>query len=270
MYFMGNTSGEKPTVLIFAGHDPSGGAGLQADIEAIGNNRCRAVSVITALTAQNTGKVGSVISQSADAFSEQTDYLLEDIHIDACKIGLVASAEIIDVIVQKIKPLVTIPVVLDPVITAGTGDPLNEADTPKLIMEKLAPLSYIMTPNCEEARRLTGAMEPDKAASILLETGCKAVLITSAETNEREIINRLYLENGEKQDFPWKKLPGTYHGSGCTLAASLAALLARNIDIKLAVEQAQEYTWHSLANAQQVGHYQLHPDRFLELTGDTH
>ena len=101
MYFMGNTSGEKPTVLIFAGHDPSGGAGLQADIEAIGNNRCRAVSVITALTAQNTGKVGSVISQSADAFTEQTDYLLEDIHIDACKIGLVASAEIIDAIAQK-------------------------------------------------------------------------------------------------------------------------------------------------------------------------
>ncbi len=264
---MVNTHNEKPTVLVFAGHDPSGGAGLQADIEAIGNNHCRAVSVITALTAQNTGKVGSIIPQAADAFQEQAELLLEDIKVDACKIGLVTNSDIIDCIAGILEKLHPLPVVLDPVITAGTGDPLNKGNIPSLILSRLAPMSAVMTPNLDEARRLTGIQEPSETAKRLLETGCRAILITGQKIEKNNIINQLYTNSGDTFNFSWEKLPGTYHGSGCTLAASLAALLARGLDMITAVEEAQSYTWHCLRHAQQLGRNQLHPDRFFQSPG---
>ena len=253
----------KPVVLVLAGHDPGGGAGIQADIEAIARNGCHAVSVITCLTTQNTSEFRKSIRVDPLDFLEQVEMILEEIKVDSCKIGLITDSGILSTIEKILVKLKNIQIVLDPVISAGTGQKIITEDIRLSIHDKLIPFASIITPNSMEARALTGIDDLDSAGSALLKQGCKAVLITGTHEQSEKIINTLYYDN-QLTRYEWQRLPGNYHGSGCTLSSSIAAGLASGQDIQQAVESAQKYTWYTLKHAIRFGKSQLNPDRFFQ------
>lgn len=262
MVVMNEETMGKPVVLVIAGHDPSGGAGIQADIEAIAASGGHAMTVITSLTAQNTARVGGIHHQDPEDLREQLQLLLEDMPVHACKIGLVTEPGQIQIIEEILaEKLVGVPVVLDPVISAGSGHVFIENDVFAAIRDRLLPLAAVITPNSIEARGLSGRDDLDEAGSRLLETGAGAVLITGGHESGDEIVNSLYTVNRPPLRYAWERLPGTYHGSGCTLSSALAASLARGDDLQTAVGEAQDYTWHTLRHARRYGRRQLHPDR---------
>jgi len=254
-----------PSVLVFAGHDPSGGAGIQADIESIIANGCRCVSVITALTAQNTARFNQFYPQKKSRFREQAELILADISVHACKIGLIGSIKLTQEICNILDSLTDgIPVVLDPVLVTGTGKSI--ADNPLIIALKKYLFRYttVLTPNTVEARLLTGQDDIYKAAEKLLKWGCRSVLITGADEKTSKVKNILFGQNFATVHYDWERLPGVYHGSGCTLSSSIAAQLALGSDIITAVNNAQEFTWQSLKHGYQVGSKQKHPNRFFK------
>jgi len=249
-----------PKILFIGGHDPSGGAGLQADIETAAVLGCRATSLVTCLTAQNSHDVKSLVPQDAGHFSHQADTLLADIRPDVIKIGLLGDADIASVCADLLQGLKT-PVVLDPVLTAGGGTDLAGKALLDTIRKRLLPQTTLLTPNRAEARRLAQTDHTQAASQRILELGCQHVLITGAdEAESTQVINRLY-GNDETIDFPWPLLPHTYHGSGCTLASACACELAHGLPVEQAVHNAQQFTWRSLKHAEQVGGGQWLPNR---------
>jgi len=254
---------KKPVVLVMGGHDPAGGAGVQADIETIASANCFAVTVITSLTAQNTREVSAVRPQTPAHFRKQIDTLLADIPINACKIGLAGNSALIRIMEKTLGGIGDIPVVLDPVLASGTGQALLDRKYRDDLYQRLVPHATVITPNLSEARELTGKSDPDAAGAELLKRGCKAVLITGSRDRAGRIVNILY-RNGKKAGrCAWERLPGTYHGSGCTLSAAVAAHLALGKDIETAVAAAQEFTWYTLKYGFSLGSGHYHPNRFF-------
>ena len=254
---------KKPVVLAFSGHDPSGAAGIQADIEALACSGCHCVSVITSLTTQNTSEFSAMEPQSPVRFRKQLDLLTVDISVDACKIGLIGSIQLVKTIADYLKET-SFPVVLDPILGSGTGATFAIPEMVRNMAEYLFPHTTVITPNLNEALALTGCDETIKALPMLLDLGCGTALITAAEQAREEVINTWMDRSREVHSYHWKKLPGVYHGSGCTLSAYLAGRLAWGDSVRVAVEKAQEYTWHTLKNAQRIGRSQLHPERFCQ------
>ena len=253
----------KPVVLALSGHDPSGAAGIQADIEALVGAGCHCVSVITALTTQNTSEFRAMEPQPAARFGAQLDLLTDDIRMDACKIGLIGSSQLVGVIAAYLRDA-RYPVVLDPVLATGTGTGLASPGLVSRMTEQLLPLATVITPNLEEAIALTGYDETAKALHALLDLGCHTALITSAGNGRDEVVNTWMDNNREIHSYHREKLPGVYHGSGCTLSAHLAGRLARGDSVQTAVENAQDYTWQALKNALRIGKSQLHPGRICQ------
>jgi len=252
----------KPVVLVFAGHDPCGGAGIQADIETLAAHGCIATSVITSLTAQNTQSFSYHLPQTAEDFLSQGKLVLEDINIDTCKIGAIGSVGLIHAIHEFISDEI-FPVILDPVIQSTTGHDFSNEEMCSLLCEFILPFTTVVTPNLKEALQLTGTQTPQKAAEKLLELGCKNVLITDVETSEIKIINHLYQEDGQTRTFTFERLPGSFHGSGCTLASAISANIAKDIKLIPATEQALKFTWNSLRHGLKLGRGQMHPNRFF-------
>ena len=250
----------KPVVLALSGHDPSGAAGVQADIEALAHAGCHCVSVLTSLTAQNTAVFKSMTLQTAAGFREQLRLLTEDIAVDACKIGLIGSVELVRTIGDYLAGA-QLPVALDPVLGAGAGADLSSPDLLHALTEHLLPQASVITPNLEEAVALTGRRDPEQALHGLLDLGCKTALITTSEQTPEQVTNIWMDQARTLHTYRWDKLPGVYHGSGCTLSAYLAGQLARDEPMRSAVEQAQRYTWQTLKRARQLGASQLHPQR---------
>ncbi len=257
----------KPVVLALSGHDPSAGAGLQADIEALGSTGCQCVSVITSLTTQNTARLTAIQPQPPEQFAAQLHLLTEDIRVDVCKIGLIGSVELAEVIADYLSTS-GLPTVLDPIIYAGTGDKITGADLLQSIITNLLPHTAIITPNLREAFSLTGCDEAADALPALLKMGCDAALLTNADAVQKEVINTFMDSRASIVRYRWERLPGTYHGSGCTLSAAIAGYLARGDGIQSAVEQAQEYTWRTLSRARKIGRSQLHPERLFNLENE--
>ena len=252
----------KPVVLALSGHDPSGAAGVQADIETLAYSGCHCISVITSLTAQNTAEFKSMAPQAPERFREQLRLLTGDITVDACKIGLIGSIELVEVIAEYLAST-HFPVVLDPVLGSGTGTALALPDLVREMTARLFPRITVITPNLGEAQTLTGHGEPDRALHALLDLGCETALITTSDQTGRQVTNTWMNASRQMHDYHWDKLPGIYHGSGCTLSAGIAGRLARGDTIRSAVEKAQDYTWQALQHAQQMGKAQLHPERFF-------
>lgn len=255
-----SNSNLKKNVLVIAGHDPSGGAGIQADSEAITAAGCRALSVITVLTSQNTQGVKQLWVQEPEQVKQQLQVLLEDIPVHVCKTGLLGSVEIVHVIAEIIREL-DVPLVLDPVLASGAGEVLTRQEVIRAMRTELFPLTTVITPNSHEARQLTDCEQLDQAARTLLADGCQSVLVTGSHEHTENVINQLFLSNNETQQFQWPRLPHEYHGSGCTLASALAAQLALQTDLVDAIEQAQDYTWQTLKHAEKAGHGQWLPQR---------
>ena len=258
---MNNINPSKPVILVIAGHDPCGGAGIQADIETISATGCQAVTIITALTAQNTRVINNILPVTPQFFEQQLSTLIEDVNVFACKIGMIGNSALVDIIVDALLKL-KVPVVLDPVMLSGSGHILTDGDLIQRMIRKIFPLTTIITPNSIEARELTKTDNLQAAATDLLDCGCQSVLITGTHENTDEVINTLYMSTRAPLLFSFERLPGTYHGSGCTLSAAIASHLALGEDIPGAVKKSLHFTWQTLKYAIQYGQAQSHPDRF--------
>lgn len=263
-----------PIVLTFAASDPSGGAGVQADLLTQASMGCHPLSVITAITVQDTLGVEAVHALDADWVEDQARAVLEDMPVAAFKIGLLGSVENISVVAEILADYPDIPLVFDPVLASGRGDELSTEEMVEAMREMLLPQTTVLTPNSMEARRLAEEEgdedSPDLAgcAQRLISYGCEYVLVTGTHENTAKVINTLYGENGQIRSDRWERLPGSYHGSGCTLASAIAANLANGLDIGDAVRDAQEYTWQALANGFRPGMGQHIPDRFFWARAD--
>ncbi len=253
----------RPVVLSFSGHDPSGGAGIQADIETFISHQCHACSVITALTEQDSRNVKKLIPQQAQNIIDQAHTVLNDFQVSAIKIGLIGHHQTVDAIHSILLEYPHIPVILDPVLAAGGGTPLANEQLITQIIDKLLPLTTVLTPNSEEARILTKQTELINCGQALLAKGCDYVLITGTHEQSDTVDNQLFQTNGKTETFSWDRLPQEYHGSGCTLASAISALIAHGLDPFTAVSEAQDYTWNALSHAYQPGQGQYNPDRLF-------
>lgn len=260
-----------PIVLVFAGTDPSGGAGLQADILTLSSMGCHPLSVVTAVTIQDTMGVEDVLPIDAEWVADQARCVLEDVPVAVFKIGLLGSIEAVAAIAEVVSDYPDIPLVLDPILTSGRGDELASEDLICAMRELLIPQTTLITPNSLEVRRLArndDANEDDdpdlgECARRILSLGCEYVLITGTHENTPQVINTLYEQQGVVRTDSWQRLTGTFHGSGCTLASAIAATIANGLAIPEAVRDAQEYTWQTLKHAYRAGMGQLVPDRLF-------
>lgn len=250
-----------PTVLTLSGHDPSGGAGVQADIESIISHGCHACTLVTALTIQDTRNVKTVQVIDPNWVLQQADLLLADISVQAIKIGLIGSAAMIDTIEQILARVPKVPVVLDPILAAGGGTSLATERLMEALNQRLLPHTTVLTPNIREALALTQQQSAGLAAKALNQAGCEYVLMTGADEAETEVYNSLYHNGSEIEHYTWKLLPSVYHGSGCTLASSIAALLAQGNSPLQACHEAQHYAWETLSHGYRIGHGQSIPNR---------
>jgi hydroxymethylpyrimidine/phosphomethylpyrimidine kinase len=253
----------RPVVLCFSGHDPSGGAGVQADIETLVSQQCHAASVITALTEQDTHNVKKLIPQRPDDIISQAATLLADLPVKAIKIGLIGHHDTAAAIHSILTSHPQIPVVLDPVLAAGGGAELASEKLIAAVTDLLLPCTTVLTPNSEEARRLTGLSDLHECGLALLDKGCDYVLITGTHETSPAVCNQLFHDGRLLETFTWDRLPANYHGSGCTLASAVAGLIAQGLDPFQAATEAQDYTWHALEAAYRPGQGQHNPNRFF-------
>ncbi len=262
------TSTLPPIVLSFAGTDPTGGAGIQADLLTLSSMGCHALTVVTAITVQDTAGVEDIMPIEADWVTDQARVLLEDMPVAAFKIGMVGSIENCAAIAEVVSDYPDVPLILDPVFASGRGDEMATDEMIEAMRELLIPQTTIITPNSLEARRLAedGSDEErtlEDCAKRILEMGCEYVLITGTHENTPQVVNTLYGQQGVIRSDSWQRLPGSYHGSGCTLASAIAATLANGLDVPEAVREAQEYTWQTLNAGFRPGMGQHIPDRFF-------
>ena len=228
-----------PLVLSFAATDPTGGAGLQADVLTLAALGCHPLSVATAITVQDTHGVARVQALDAQLVAEQAVYLLAELPVAAFKIGVVASAANAQAIGAVLAAHPRVPVVLDPVLASGRGDALADRAVLEALRVHLLPRTSVLTPNPLEVRALGGV-------AACLARGCRYVLVTGTHADTPEVVNTLYGAAGVVREDRWPRLPASYHGSGCTLASAIAARLAHGDAVPEAARAAQDYTWHAL------------------------
>lgn len=243
---------------------------MQADILTIASMGCHPLSVLTAITVQDTSGVDGVLPMDAEWVTDQARAVLEDMPVAAFKIGLLGSVENIAAIAEIISDYPDIPLVFDPIVASGRGDELANEDMLGAMCELLLPQTTILTPNSIEARRLIQDEENDEddpdleeCAKRILRMGCEYVLVTGTHEHTPKVINTLYGSRGVIRSDNWPRLSGIYHGSGCTLAAAIAALLANGLPMEEAVKEAQEFTWQALQFGFRPGMGQHIPDRLF-------
>lgn len=263
-----------PSVMTFAATDPSSGAGLQADILTFASIGCHPLSVVTGITVQDTVGVESVMVFDADWVDEQARTILEDMQVSAFKIGMLGSVENIAVIAEIMADYPETPLLIDPILASGRGDELANEEMQAAMIELLFPQATLITPNSLEARRLAFAevaddmdeseeISLDETAKHLLDMGPEYVLITGTHERSAEVVNTLYGESGLIKAYSWERLPGSYHGSGCTLTSAIAACIAHGLTMEEAILEAQEYTWQTLKHGFRPGMGQYIPDRMF-------
>lgn len=259
---MKSTVAKRPLVMVFAGLDPTGGAGLQADIEAVGAMGGHALPVATAITAQDTRDVKSCTPLGAVSVIEQARVVLDDVKVDAFKVGLVGSVEAIGAIHTILKEHANIPVVIDPVCASAAGTVLADDEQMDAMVSLLLPLATVLTPNTLEARLLTPeADSPQAAAQELLSYGCGFVLLTGTHEPSPDVVHHLFAERRLIKSFQCERLAGSYHGSGCTLSSAIATLLGHGLEPVAAISEALDYTLVTLKHATSIGGGQLIPYR---------
>lgn len=253
-----------PVVMVFAGNDPTGGAGMQADIEALSSMGCHTAPIITAITIQDTQDVKGYFPLDMPTVIEQARTVLEDMPVAAFKIGMLGSVDAIEAVSTILVDYPDQPVIFDPVLASGGGEELADAEMIEAITRLLLPKATIVVPNSIEARSLAREADVlDACAHELMDMGAEYVLITGSHEQTEKVENVFYGNNRILDTFSWDRLEGVYHGSGCTLASAIAGLMAQGLDPLSAVHEAQEYTQKTLKSGYRVGMGQLLPDRFF-------
>jgi len=260
---MMETEHKKPVVLCFSGLDPTGGAGIQADIEAISAQGTHATPMVTALTVQDTHNVKSFQSINADIVMQQARAVLEDMPVALIKLGMLGNIEIAEAIHSILKDYTQLPVIFDPVIAGGGGGRMAQQSLIDAIKSLIMPLSYIITPHTLEARQLAKEADNDEAAAMeLLDMRAEYVLLTGSHAKTKNVQHKLFSNNRLIETFNYARLDNEYHGSGCTLAAAIAGLIAHGNEPVRAIHTAIDYTDKTLQQAQQLGKGQLIPNRY--------
>ncbi len=246
-----------PRVLIIAGSDSGGGAGIQADIKTVTMLGGYAATAVTALTAQNTLGVMAIHPVPVAFIAQQIEAILSDIGADAIKTGMLHSAEVIELVADTIRRYPAA-CVIDPVMVATSGDALLEAKAEAVMLSQLIPLATVLTPNLPEAERLTGMVIESRAdrvsaAQKLLAMGCKAVLLKGGH-GKGEHVEDLLVSGDEHHWFASLRIDTTStHGTGCTLASALATCLARGDGLYEAVTTARNYVHEAIRTAPDIG-----------------
>lgn len=250
-----------PVVLVIAGLDPSGGAGLVADVQTITALGAHPAAVATTITVQDTRNAHQRFPLPAALVRDQAAAVLADMPVAAIKLGLLGNAAVAQAVAALLAAHASIPVVLDPVLVAGGGAALADDDLLAALRD-LLPRTTLLTPNGAECRRLAPAHRaPAAQARALLECGCGYVLLTGGDDDSADVRNHLFGPAGEERSYRWPRLAGSFHGSGCTLAAAAAAGLAHGLPVAAAVTEAQQFTWTALRGARRLGRGQRIPDR---------
>ncbi len=252
-------------VVTFSASDPTSGAGLQADLLTLAGMGCHALTVVTATTAQDTHGVSGLKALDAAWVETQARAVLEEFRPSAFKLGVLGSPENAAAVAGLLARHPSVPVVLDPVLASGRGDPLGAEGMLDALREHVLPLATVATPNLPEARALAGGRDLaiDDCARRILELGCRHVLVTGTHADTDDVANVLYGPEARIREDRWPRLPGSYHGSGCTLASAIAARLAQDAPLEVACREAQEFTWQALAAGFRPGTGQHIPDRFF-------
>ena len=251
-------------VLILSAHDPCGGAGIQADLETTIAHGCQPISVVTALTEQSLmSGLKNVIPQDADHFYRQTMLLLEEFTIATIKIGAIGSTDIIKALGKILHQVADIPVILDPVLAATTGGSFITGNEHHSLLNELMPLCSLITPNTRECKILGKQTTVEASVENLQQYGCRNILVTSAFSNENSVSHLLYENTAKPHVFKHTKLPGEYHGSGCTLSSSIAANLAKGDKLAIAVEKSISYTVNTLKTSSIHSDDVCIPNRFI-------
>ena len=245
------------TALSIAGSDSCGGAGIQADIKTMTMNGVYAMSAITALTAQNTTGVRSILESTPEFLKDQIDMVFEDIRPDAIKIGMVASADLIEAIADRLSYYRAENIVIDPVMVATSGSELMKSNAVTVLMKKLLPIATLVTPNIPEAQvlsdmKISTKEDMGKVAKYIGDTfGCAVLLKGGHSINDA---NDLLYANGNYKWFCGKRIdnPNT-HGTGCTLSSAIASNLAKGYDLETAIQRAKDYISGALAAMLDLG-----------------
>lgn len=252
-----------PLVLAIGGHDPSG-AGIQADIETAAALGCHAATLVTCQTTQNTERVADVIPTPVATLLAQFELLVADWPaIACCKIGLVPSVDVargLACLLRQLPPACA--VVIDPVIAAGSGASFMDEALRRVVLEELWPLATVRTPNLHEAAALA-ATAGERAVEPWLARQTGWVLIKGADAATTDVHHRLEHDGREYASFTWPRLPGRYHGTGCTLATAIAAYVAHGCTMAAAVAAALDFTWQCLRDPLDFGGAQCLPRRAL-------
>ena len=236
-------------VLSIAGSDPSGGAGIQADIKTISALGCYAMTAITSLTAQNPPGVRSIMPSTGAIVADQIDMIMEDIPPMAIKTGMLCNLNVASTVADKLEQYRPDNIVVDPVMISTSGSKLLDDEAIDLIVKRIFPLSTIITPNKSEARVLTGETDPDRQAKILMGMGCRNVLLKGGDSDRKDFkIDYLYLENKHTGIELRADAVNTVntHGTGCTLSSAIASYLALGYDSEQAVRAAKFYISRAL------------------------
>ena len=252
-------------VLVFAGVDPSGGAGVYADVQAIAAVGAHALAVVTVLTAQDNNRVHAIHPVPAEQVRQQARALITAMTIDAVKIGIVGSRANAACIAELLAELTMqnpgLPIVLDPVLASGHGDALTREDAVEVVAPLLAHATLI-TPNLPEAAALcTDVSALAGQAGSLMARGARNVLIKGGHGVQDDVVNCWFAGTGSRRDWHWPRLPGSFHGSGCTLASAIAGLLAQDHSMDKAIEGGQRFTQQALEHAFSIGPGQRIPQR---------
>ncbi len=255
-----------PIVLVISGNDPSGGAGMAADIQAVTAMHAHPAPVLTTLTVQDTRNASRVEAVDPDLITAQANAVLGDFDVSAIKIGLLGNAAIGKSVAMLLRDHPGIPVVLDPVLVAAGGARLAEEALIEVLLAELLPLATLLTPNASELASLApdGDTDDERAAE-LVARGTPWLLAKGADADTPEVHNKLYNADGDVEVYTWSRLPNVYHGSGCTLASAIAALLAHDETVVDAVTAGQRYTWEALRRGFRPGQGQHIPHRFFHL-----
>jgi len=243
-----------PVVLTLSSHDPSGCTGIQADIESCISLGCHCTPVITALCARDTRELKDITAVDTAFLIEQVRAILEDMPVQAIKLGYLGQVSHIEAIHTILQDYPKIPVVLEPVVQLVAAPQAQTQALREATKNLLFPLSIISTPDLVEAHELAQQGDTlDACAQEILEYGSDYTLITGAARNQAHYENRLYNKQGLVKNYRWQRLSVFSHGAGATLSASIAAYLAHGLRLLDAVEQGQNFTWHTLSASRRLG-----------------
>ena len=260
-------SPKPPVVMVIGGMDPSGGAGLCADIQTLSSMGCHAAPVVTALTVQDTRMVKSFELVDVELIRAQMQTVFDDISPSVIKTGMLGSRDIISVVADVIKKQPEIKLIVDPVMSSNNNESLSEHSLSSTIKELLIPHTTLISPNIPEAAILAGkdpftTVDADECAALLYDRGSHCdCLITGTHADSQQVVNRYYQQGKKKKEWYWERLQFEYHGSGCTLASAITAGVAHGLKMELAVEQAQAYVMKCLVSGFKPGQGQHVPDR---------